>query len=117
MIGGAAVDIITGMPLTRGFGEHDIAGQDDLLEKMRMAGVSSSEAASTVVGLIVEILEQRIADVLAQDPQTRVCVEILRAIDAPQITARQAALNYVRKMRPLRGAETQKTPSNEENYP
>jgi len=95
--GGAAVDIQTGAPieLARELGNRQKAEADELVGKMRMAGLSETEAAAKVAALVTRVLEGLIGDFLKKNPRAQVCVEILRAINAPALTAQEAAKRYV----------------------
>lgn len=113
---GAQVDIVTGMPLALGFGESGSkeSAAEDLMNKMRLAGLSGSDAYRIVSQKVMEVLEQRIAIVLNGDPQAKVCLDILRSISQPEITAADAARRYVRRLTtitPALGDET--TPEKE----
>lgn len=70
---------------------------DEMMDRMQMAGLPASAAAQMVADKVVQVLEQRIATILDEDPQAKTCLDILRAIDAASITAREAARRYVRR--------------------
>jgi hypothetical protein len=113
---GTAVDIVTGFPLAHGFGTDARRAEEanDLISKMEMAGLPASQAARIVAEKILVVLEKRIGRVLQDDPQAVVCLEILNAIDAPAITAREAARRLVKRHNlytPALGNET--TPEKE----
>jgi hypothetical protein len=109
---GAPVDIISGMPLDPGFGRSGrAAAADDLIAQMQMASLPQSESARAVADKILQVLEERIAQVLSEDPQARTCLEIMRAINAPAITARESARRYIRRFNPITPAlGTETTP-------
>jgi hypothetical protein len=96
---GTAVDIVTGLPLSHGFGEGrgSDAEANDLLSKMEMAGLPASQAARIVAQQVLSVLEKRIECVLKEDPQALVCLDILKAIEAPAVMAREAARRLVKR--------------------
>jgi hypothetical protein len=108
---GAPVDIISGRPIAPGFGRKtnmaDEAGE--LMEKMQMVGLPASAAAQAVAAKIIAVLENRIAVVLTTDQQAVACLEILRSIQAPAITASAAARRYVKRFYPLTPALADET--------
>src|SRR5512137_959272 len=96
---GTAVDIVTGLPLSHGFGSDARRSEEanDLLSKMEMAGLPSSQAARIVTERVLAVLEKRIERILLDDPQAVVCLEILKAIEAPAVMAREAARRLVKR--------------------
>jgi hypothetical protein len=117
---GTAVDIVTGLPLAVGVGGGRDAEVEanDLLSKMEMAGLPASQAARVVGERVLAVLEKRIERILQDDPQALVCLEILKAIEAPAVMAREAARRLVKRhnfFTPALGNET--TPEKEKRYP
>lgn len=114
---GATVDIISGRP-TDAKGDQSGPQSSELLEKMQMVGLPQSAAAQIVARRVMAVLEEKIAAFLRNDPQAIVCLDVLRAIKAPEITAHAAARRYVKRFNlptPALGDET--TPEKEEMYP
>ena len=97
MEGGAPVDILSGEPITlaREMGGKNRAEADELVGKMRMAGLPETEAAAEVIALVTGVLESLIENMLNKDPQAQVCTKIMRALNAPALTAQEAAKRYV----------------------
>lgn len=116
---GAAVDILTGMPLAAGSVGGDRREEaNELITQMEMAGLPASKAARIVGERVLAVLEKRIERVLQDDPQAMICLEILKAIEAPAVMAREAARRLVRRrnfLTPALGYET--TPEKDERYP
>lgn len=97
MDAGAPVDIVSGEPFApdQGMGRNRGNEADSLVEKMRLAGLPDTEAAERVALCVTKILEELIDGFLRKNPRAQVCVEILREINAPALTAREAAKRYV----------------------
>lgn len=117
---GSPVDILSGMPLDWSFGERKVQpdeGANNLIESMRLVGVSRSEAYQVVVQKVMEVLDSRISNILSSDPQAKVCLDILRAVSAPEITAKEAARRYVRRYSHITPALGDETTPEKEEYP
>jgi hypothetical protein len=116
---GAAVDIISGRPMAEEFGQRASRETEagNLMDQMRLAGISRTDAYRAVVQKVMEVLEQRIATVLNNDPQAKVCLDILRSISAPEVTAQDAARRYVRRFNPLTPALGNETTPEKEMFP
>lgn len=117
---GTAVDIVTGLPLVAVPGGERAAEieANDLISKMEMAGLPTSQAARIVGERVLAVLEKRIERILQDDPQALICLEILKSIEAPAVMAREAARRLVKRhnfFTPALGNET--TPEKEKRYP
>jgi hypothetical protein len=116
---GAPVDIISGMPLD-GPGRARTHGDDaaSLIDKMRMAGLPHSEAGAIVRQRVLGVLEKKIATILNEDVQVKICIEILKAIEAPAIVAAEHARRYLRRQNlSMPALDFDTTPEKEEPYP
>lgn len=115
---GTAVDIISGMPINPAFSrDPKTASADELLAQMQMVSLPASAAAGVVSQKVIQVLMQRIEKVLADDAQAQVCLEILRAIEAPAITAAEAARRYVRRYNLTTPALHTETTPEKDPYP